>query len=384
MGRFLRWIAWSILAIAAVGAAGFAVGIAALPPAPTAKAIAPIMDEEARETVEALKPFKRPRPVVAIIGISDMTEVTDYLMPYGILKLADVADVVALSTQPGPMKLYPALQVQPQATIADFDVRYPDGADYVIVPAMDPEDDPAALGWIRAQANRGAFVIGVCVGAKVFAGTGLLDGRRATTHWYSLERMLKAHPTIRPVSDRRFVVDGRFATTTGISASMPMSLTLVEAIAGRDRAQAVAAEFGVAHWDARHDSSAFKFTRPFAVTAIVNALTFWRRESLGIELVTGIDEVSLALVADAWSRTYRSHAVTYATNADVIESKGGLHLIPDSNASEAPHTRLSTATLRLKAAEALDKTLDEIGSRYHAETADFVAVQLEYQRRSKP
>ena len=92
---------------------------------------------------------------------------------------------------------------------------------------------------------------------------------------------------------------------------MPMTLTLIEAIAGREKAEAVARDLGVEHWDIRHNSAAFKMTRPFALTVLGNVLAFWNREQLGIELSPGMDEVSLALAADAWSRTYRSHALTF-------------------------------------------------------------------------
>lgn len=356
--------------------------IVSLPSASSAGALQPIPGEETRATIEALKPPKRVRPVIAIVGINDGTEITDYLMPYGILRRADIADVVALATQPGPMVLYPALKVEPQATIADFDAQHPEGADYVIVPAMIREDDPAALRWIRSQAEKGAMIVGVCVGAKVVAATGLLDGRKATTHWYSLEAMLKEHPSIRRVADRRFLVDGRVATTTGISASMPMSLTLIEAIAGREKAEAVAADLGVANWDARHDSGAFTFTRPFALTAIGNSLAFWRRETLGIELSKGVDEVSLALIADAWSRTYRSRVMTFAASADAVESRNGIRIIPDK--VSASTTRVPAAPLGSKPAEALDDTLKAIADRYRENTADFVAMQLEYRRRVTP
>ena len=104
---------------------------------------------------------------------------------------------------------------------------------------------------------------------------GLLDGKRATTHWYSLKELREKHPTMHYVADRRLVVDQGVATTTGITASMPMSLTLIEAIAGRDKARAVGRDIGLADWDARHESDAFKFTRPFALTAIGNTLAFW-------------------------------------------------------------------------------------------------------------
>src|SRR5436190_1564889 len=99
-----------------------------------------------------------------------------------ILRRAHVADVMALATEPGPVTLYAALKVGTQATIAGFDTRHPKGADYVIVPAMSRDDDPAALQWIKSQAVKGAIIIGVCAGAKIVGEAGLLDGKRATTH----------------------------------------------------------------------------------------------------------------------------------------------------------------------------------------------------------
>src|SRR5262245_748371 len=286
--------------------------IVTLPSAPARGNAPAIGKDEAEATLSALKPPKHQRPLIAIVGANEGTETTDYLMPYGIPRRADIGQVTALATGPGPVTLFPALKVEAQATVADFDVQHPRGADYVIVPAMSRDDDPAALRWIRSQAAKGAIVIGVCAGAMVVGNAGLLDGRRATTHWYYLKEFRKRHPTVDYVADRRLVVDGAVATTTGITGSMPMALTLIEAIAGRDRAQAVARDLGMTSWDARHDSHAFQFTRPFALTAIANQLAFWSHESLGIEIAPGIDEVSLALVADAWSRTYRSRALTFA------------------------------------------------------------------------
>jgi putative intracellular protease/amidase len=350
-------------------------------PSASAVGAGPAIDkEEADVTVAALRPSKRKRPLIAVVGANGGTETTDYVMPYGILRRAGVADVIGLGAKPGPMALFPVLTVAPDATIADFDARHPDGADYVIVPAMRRDDDPAVLHWIADQAAKGAIVIGVCAGAKIVANAGLLDGKRATTHWYYVEALRDKHPTIRYVADRRLVVDGRVATTTGISASIPMSLTLIEAIAGRDKAADVARDLGVTHWDARHDSSAFRFTRPFALTAIGNGLVFWKRERFGIELAPGVDEVSLALVADAWSRTYRSRAVTFAATAGAQQTRNGLRVFTDRVAATWPAGRRLPAIGGRQPARALDQTLDEIAARYGARTADFVAMQLEYPR----
>lgn len=365
---------------ALLGLAGFALWIALLPPAAAVAAPAPIAAAEHAATIAALRPPKRARPLVAVIGINDATETTDYLMPAGILRRAGVADVALLATGPGPVDLYPALRVLPDATVAAFDAAHPEGADYVIVPAMRRDDDPAALAWIRAQAAKGAIVIGVCAGAKVVAETGLLDGRRATTHWYYRKGMLKRHPTIRYLPDRRLVIDGRIVTTTGISASIPTALMLVEAIAGADKARAVAGEIGIGGWDERHASAAFVFDRPFATRAMRNGLAFWNRERLGIALAPGIDEVSLAVVSDAWSRTYRSHAVSFAASAAPVPSRGGVRLLPEEVAPSWPAARTAPATVALPPGHALDRTLDAIAARYDADTARIVAMQLEYPR----
>jgi putative intracellular protease/amidase len=375
--RRLLWSALGAVVVLIIAGAGW---LWSLPPVASVTPPPEIAQDEHDATIAALKPPKRQRPLIAIIGINDATETTDYLMPYGVLTRADVADVVTLATAPGPVTLYPTLKVEPHATIAEFDAQHPDGADYVIVPAMTRDDDPEALQWIRSQSARKAIIIGICVGAKVVGDAGLLHGKRATTHWYSVREMREKHPTMRYVEDRRIVVDGGVATTTGITASMPMSLTLIEAIAGRDKARAVGRDIGLPDWDARHESDAFRFTRPFALTAIRNTVAFWSHERLGIELKEGVDEVSLALVTDAWSRTYRSQAVTFANAAAALQSRNGIRILPDEVAANWPAARRLPEIGDRKPAEALDETLRAITARYDARTTDFVAMQLEYPR----
>ena len=376
----LRRVLWGALGAVVLVAVIGGTWIVSLPAAPSVAAPPAIAQDERDAMIAALKPPKRQRPLIAIIGINDATETTDYLMPYGILKRADVADVVTLATAPGPVTLFPTLKVEPQATVAEFDAQHPDGADYVIVPAMSRDDDPAALQWIRNQSGKGAIVIGVCAGAKVVGAAGLLHGKRATTHWYSIKELRGKHPTVRYVRNRRLVVDDGVATTTGITASMPMSLTLIEAIAGRDKAKAVGRDIGLADWDARHESDEFRFTRPFALAAIRNTAAFWGHERLGIELKPGMDEVSVALVTDAWSRTYRSQAVTFARAAGAQQSRNGLRILPDEVATNWPAAQLLPAIDNAKPAEALDSALGGIAARYGTRTTDFVAMQLEYPR----
>lgn len=116
------------------------------------------------------------------------------------------------------------------------------------------------------------------------------------------------------------------------------------------------------------------------MTAIANTLALWNREQLGIALTPDIDEVSLALIADAWSRTYRSHALTFAATAEARTSRNGLRILPDRIAADWPAQQTPPAAVDLPPARALHQTLHAIHARYGPRTADFVAMQLEYPR----
>ena len=111
---------------------------------------------------------------------------------------------------------------------------------------------------------------------------------------------------------------------------------------------------------------------------LTNQLAFWRRERIGLALRPGIDEVSLALVADAWSRTYRSRAVTIGDGNDIVITSHGVRLVPDVRADGPSSPSLRSSLADSKPAAALDAALHDIGRRYDAPTARVVAMQLEY------
>ena len=323
--------------------------------------------------------FGRQRPLVAIVGLTRGTETTDYLIPYGVLAQSNVADVAALGTATGPIEMMPALRIEPQATIRDFDARFPEGADYVIVPAVHDPNDVTLVDWVRTQSRKGAIVIGVCDGVWVLASAGLLNGHRATGHWYSLGSLEKKFAGTRWIRNRRFVADGSVVATTGVTASIPVSLALVEAIAGHDRASQVAHELGATDWSTTHDSNAFKFGSREIMAAARNKLFFWSHQDVGIRVSAGIDEIALALIADAYSRTYRSQAVTIADSTEAVPTRRGLKLIPDLPAdSPKIPARVLPPFDSNQPVQALDWALNGIASAYGQTTADFVAMQMEY------
>lgn len=322
--------------------------------------------------------FGRSRPIVAVVASEDGAELTDFVVPHGILAASGAADVIALATAPGPIDMFPALAVWPDATTAEFDSRYPDGADYVIVPAVHNPDDPVLTGWIRKQAERGATIVGVCDGVLVLVSSGLLEGRRATAHWYSLAKLEEKHPETRWVRDQRYVADGGVVTTTGVSASVPVSLALVEAIAGSSRAERLADSLGVHDWGTDHDSELYGVSRRHFLTAAANMVAFWRKETVGVEVAPNVDGISLALLADAWGRTLRSSVLAIGPSREPVRTRAGLWLVSDRTPEEARKKRMLPPPSELEVGTAIDQALGGIADAYGDRTAALVALQLEY------
>jgi transcriptional regulator GlxA family with amidase domain len=106
-----------------------------------------------------------------------------------------------------------------------------DPVDTLIVPGGNgPQDvrDPAALAWLRQRAKHPRRVISICTGAFLLAKCGLLDGKRATTHWMFAKPLALAYPRIAVEPDRIYVQDGRIYTSAGVTAGMDLALALVE------------------------------------------------------------------------------------------------------------------------------------------------------------
>jgi transcriptional regulator GlxA family with amidase domain len=123
---------------------------------------------------------------------------------------------------------------------ADFSLEETTEPDVVLVPGGEGSEaameDEAILDWLRAVDARTKWTTSVCTGSLVLAAAGLLDGKRATSHWLFLDRLgaLGADPV-----GGRFVEDGKMMTAAGVSAGIDMALHLVGREVGPEIAQAI-------------------------------------------------------------------------------------------------------------------------------------------------
>lgn len=100
--------------------------------------------------------------------------------------------------------------------------------------------DPRLTDWLRACGPNADRLVSVCTGAALLAAAGLLDGRRATTHWAYCDELARDHPAIRVDPDPIYVRDGRVSTSAGVTSGIDLALALVEEDLGRETALTVA------------------------------------------------------------------------------------------------------------------------------------------------
>jgi transcriptional regulator GlxA family with amidase domain len=175
-------------------------------------------------------------------------------------------------------------------------------ADTVLVPGITNPDlpvPPAVIAALRAAWNNGARLASICSGAFVLAAAGLLDGRRATTHWLGTDTLARRYPAIDVEPDVLFVDDGRVITSAGASAGLDMCLHLVR----RDYGQAVAAHAArLAVAPLNRDGGQTQFVRqeaPQTKDSLAPVL-----EWMGTHLNLEMDVESLAHRAHMSSRTF--------------------------------------------------------------------------------
>lgn len=343
--------------------------------------VADAAGNKAGETIEPYQQrFGRLQPVVVVVGDNGGTELTDFVIPYGVLSSSGVATVVSVSTEPGTMKMFPALNVQAQYTLRQFDELFPQGADYVVVPAIKDKDNARLVKWLTAQSGKGSSLVSICNGAITLANTGLMAGHRATAHWASEKVRATDFPDVLWQKNVRYVADAKIISSAGISASLPVSIALVQAIAGKDKANAVADKLGVNDWSSKHSSDAFQ-------QASDDPSMAWRVQQktpthLNIPLSEGMDEIALALRAEAYSHSGAAQVTAVSNSLNPVRTRYNLLIVPDKQIVilGVQPAALNTQSAALPSAKALDTALNEITEEYGAAAARQAARVMEYPR----
>ena len=189
---------------------------------------------------------------VGILLFED-AEVLDFCGPFEVFSLTgrlkatgknqggtDTAiNVYHIAQSERPVKALGNFLIQPHYTIQN----HPE-LDVLVVPggwgvwaAVQQEE---VVAWVRRMAGRVTVMSSVCTGAFLLGQAGLLAGRKATTHWMSLDRLSREFPQTEVQTGVRWVDEGDLVTSAGIEAGIDMSLHLIERLLGREMAETTA------------------------------------------------------------------------------------------------------------------------------------------------
>jgi transcriptional regulator GlxA family with amidase domain len=149
-------------------------------------------------------------------------------------------DVRLVTPDGAPARGTSGLTLQPDSAIDDIG-----GAIDTLVVAggegvFEAAHDARLIAWLRTTSHRALRTASVCTGALLLAEAGLLDGRRATTHWAFCDELAERYPAVTVERDPIFVRDGVVATSAGVTAGMDLALALIEEDHGADTALATA------------------------------------------------------------------------------------------------------------------------------------------------
>lgn len=195
------------------------------------------MDAPTQVRSEESPPYHRPRPrmTVALLLFDDLVAL-DAVGPYEVLGVLGGVDFKFVAKKKGPLRAARG----GLGLIADTSLNEVESADMLLVPggpgAEAIQRDPEVLDWVRRMHANATWTCSACTGSLILAAAGILEGKRATTHWASLDRL--ADYGAIAVRERVVVEDG-LVTGAGVSAGIDLGLVVAALLRGEEAAQTV-------------------------------------------------------------------------------------------------------------------------------------------------
>lgn len=244
------------------------------------------------------------------------------LAPLAVFELANAAagkshyDIRVLSESGGLVRTSVGMMIETEAFPPE-----PDFDTVMIAAGTAPTETaltPVLLEFVRKAAGASRRLAAPCTGAFVFAEAGILDGRRATTHWFFARELKTRFPKVKVEEDRIFITDGHVWTSAGMSAGIDLALAMVEDDLGVEIARAVAKKMVVYHRRAGGQSQFSALLELEPKSDRIQSALVYARGHLGTELsVERLAEVA-HLSPRQFSRAFR--AETGQSPAKAIEN----------------------------------------------------------------
>ena len=284
------------------------------------------------------------KPTVVILLGPKGANAADVLAPYEVLASTGAFNLYTVAPQRQPVPLTGNLDLVPDLSLGQLDQRVPAGPEVIVVPQLSevaaglPPSLGPVIGWLQRQRAQGdPLLVSVCIGAKVVAEAGLLEGRPATSHWLGLIGLRRDYPQLDWRDGVNYIDDGDLISTAGVLYGVDGALRVIERMVG-PAAAAQAAQ--AVHWPAYHPGRAVPIQRPRLappdVVGLLSAGYRWDRPTMGVLLTDGVGETELASAFRPYTElSYLARPLAVTTDGQPIRSRHGLTFIPRATLATA-------------------------------------------------
>lgn len=312
------------------------------------------------EPLESLSELPQPQPssdkLKAVFLVSHQgTQITDLFGPAEILhesgafQIITTAEKRVLSPTTGGIDFLPdvTLEQAPQP-------------DVIFLPAIMDPHNPKLREWIKKQAPHAQLIVAVCEGVRLLASTGLLDGKKATSHFLALDDLSKKHPQTQWERNRRFIRDGKIMTSEGVTASLDAAFEVIRVLKGNALAQSLAEKMNYLTNSSTEPSPLSAPTSGEWLQLFIRSAFQWSFNDVGLLLYPGMSLTSAAAYADLFPRSLNTRVVSFsdAPQRELIPTASGIHVIPKIVGKNLPHLQFITIPSTFRPSQTKNPSLE--------------------------
>ncbi len=251
------------------------------------------------------------------------TEITDLLAPVAVLVASGAFEVRIAAPARVAVPLTGGIDLLPDITLDEPALGQRPVA-LVVVPLLLDASNPEIVAGLQRLAAAGAHVLSVCEGARTVAAAGLFEGLPATTHFFVLDSLAKAHPGVAWRSGVRFIAGERVSSSAGVTAAIDATLDVVRRLAGPAAARRAIDRLGLI--ERLQIQAPAEFDLSEIGVLLLGAGFGGSPAQVGVVVPAGVDELQLAALLDLQPRSFRAEPRTLSLAPGWLTSRHGLRL----------------------------------------------------------
>jgi putative intracellular protease/amidase len=317
--------------------------------------------------------------VAYVLGQSG-SDTGDVFAPYEVLASSSDFHVYTVASTPAPAPVGGGMSVVPAYTFDDVAAGIAPAPGLVVVPAVNSpagSSEQDARDFVARQYQKGARVLGICAGSRLLAASGILDGRKATSHWSRIAALEESNPEVSWIRGQRYVQDGLITTTGAVTSGIPAALKVMTDMAGDAEAERVGTAIGYPGWSPDAPVAVPMASFGLAdVPVLLNAMYPWARPSIGVELRDGVGEIDAGAVFEVYAYSQAARATAFSATGTVT-TKHGL-VIDTVDPGAAPGHRLDAGHLASPGSGGFDAAFEQLAQTTSPSVVESTGKMLGY------